>query len=150
VRKLTDADLKDEGVLLLPLKGKRGQPLKPRLYVWSDELLRAINRAKNERTKITKATKRPSAFLFLTPAPHGTPYTKDGLVRVWTRTVERAGYDPREYHFNDIRAKIASDLLDENKASKQLGHTDERTTRRVYSRKPIRVAPVIPITRAKK
>ena len=67
------------------------------------------------------------------------------------RTVERAGYDPREYHFNDIRAKVASDMIDrEEDASRQLGHTDARTTLRVYGRKPTRVAPVVSITSAKK
>jgi integrase len=151
VRTLNEADLQEQGVLLRPLKGKRGQPQKPRLYVWTDELRMAINRAKNERAKIIKATRRASEFIFVTPAPHGTPYTKDGLVRLWTRTVERAGFDPHEYHFNDIRAKVASDMIDrEEDASRQLGHTDARTTLRVYARKPTRVVPVVSITSAKK
>lgn len=149
-RGLRDEDLRDDGVLLIPLKGKRGQPQKPRIYEWIPELTAVIERAKQLRTEILRKRKQPyHPFLFLTPK--GEPYTKDALVRVWSRTVVRAGYNPHAYHLNDVRAKTGSDVYASGKeAADHLGHVDSRTTRRVYDRLPRRIAPVIPISAAKR
>jgi integrase len=146
VRKIEDRDLQAEGVLIVPLKGKRGQPGKPRIYQWTPELEAVIARAKALRAEILRAKSIDyHPFLFLTP--HAEPYSKDALVRVWTRTVMRAGYEPAHYHMNDIRAKTGSDVYAAGKeAADHLGHTDARTTRRVYDRLPRKIAPVIPIS----
>lgn len=149
-RGLRDDDILDDGVRLIPLKGKRGQPNKPRIYSWSDDLVQVIERSKQLRAEILAKTGKPrQPFLFLTP--QGEPYNKDALVRVWSRTVERAGYDSTMYHLNDIRAKTGSDVYAAgNEAADHLGHTDSRTTRRVYDRLPRKIAPVVPISSGKR
>ena len=100
-RGLREQDILEEGVLLTPLKGKRGQPNKPRVYTWTDELRAVIDRAKRLRA--------------------------------------------------EILAKTGSDVYASGgEAADHLGHTDSRTTRRVYDRLPRRIAPVIPIRSQKK
>jgi integrase len=149
-RGLRDDDILDNGVRLIPLKSKRGQPNKPRIYSWSDDLVQVIARSKQLRAEIlTKTGKPDQPFLFLTP--QGEPYNKDALVRVWSRTVERAGYDSTMFHLNDIRAKTGSDVYAAgNEAVDHLDHTDSRATRRVYDRLPRKIAPVVPISSGKR
>jgi hypothetical protein len=55
--------------------------------------------------------------------------------------LERGLIDER-FDYNDIRAKSATDDVDELVASTRLGYTTTATTQRVYIRRPRRAKPL--------
>jgi len=127
---LTLTNLTDEGILI-----QTSKTAKSLLIEWSDELTKAVNKAKRIEPRVRSA---------LICTRQGKPYTGDGFDTVWQRTMERAlksGALPERFRFNDLRAKSASDDT-LAAATERLGHYDMRTTQRFYRRKPARVRPL--------
>lgn len=125
-------DVLEEG-LRCRLPGKKTKPL---LFEWTPELRSVVALAQSLEPRVRRA---------LLCTHEGTAYTEDGFQSNWGRlmdtALERALIDER-FHFNDIRAKSATDDVDELVASARLGHTTPATTRRIYIRRPRRAKPL--------
>lgn len=67
--------------------------------------------------------------------------TESGFTTAWQRLMSSVTKE-RRWQFRDLRAKSATDQDDEQQASSRLGHTSVGITRRVYIRKPRKVAPL--------
>jgi integrase len=69
------------------------------------------------------------------------PYTTSGFQSLWQRTVKKSGVP--DIHFHDLRARAITDAENRRSDGADLaGHTDPRTTRRIYRRGSVRVSPV--------
>jgi integrase len=69
----------------------------------------------------------------------GTRYTRDGFQSTWQRTLKRAidqKFIGEPFTFHDIRAKSLSDTESLEDARVRAGHTDAKTTQRIYRRLP--------------
>lgn len=137
---ITLADIRDDGLRIVSNKTKRGATPKETVYGWTDELRAVVNRAVEVRSKRRGSGTVESIHLFLTN--RGRPFGKSALDSQWERALERAGIERAAFHFHDIRAKSATESGDDLDAMKRLGHTDMRTTRKVYRRRPDAVAPL--------
>lgn len=80
---------------------------------------------------------------------HGKAVSETGFNSMWQWAARAAGFGKHEFHFHDIKAKSVSDSPDEIDAMNRGGHTDLRTTRRVYRRKPIEVIPLPAVSKEK-
>lgn len=79
--------------------------------------------------------------LYVLHTRKGQPYTISGFQSMWQRTVARSGVP--DVHFHDLRARAVTDAENRRGDGANLaGHTDARTTRRIYLRGPRRVRPV--------
>jgi integrase len=137
---ITLADIRDDGLRVVHNKGRRGQPPSETIYEWAPELRAVIDRALEIRAKRRGGGTVQSIYLFLTT--WGGKFSKSGLDSQWERAIVKAGIERDAFHFHDIRAKNASTGESDLDAMKRLGHTDMRTTRKVYRRKPDKVTPL--------
>lgn len=134
-------DVLDDG-LQCRLPGKKTKPL---LFEWTPELRSVVALAQSLEPRVRRA---------LLCTQEGTAYTEDGFQSNWGHLMERATATEdsdgkpitpvlaERFHFNDIRAKSATDDVDELVASTRLGHTTPATTRRIYIRRPRRAKPL--------
>jgi integrase len=134
--RLRIADCREDGIHVTTSKTN-----KPVIYLWSDDLRKAVDEAK---------TVRPvhiSPFLFCTRRGIGYVNDKDktsGWKSMWRRFMDRVIEETKvTEHFteHDLRAKCASDATTLEHARALLAHTDDRTTKRIYRRKPEKVRP---------
>lgn len=72
----------------------------------------------------------------------GEAWTKSGFDSAWERCLEKAGIERGTFHFHDLRGKAGTDSATLAEAQQLLGHTDSKTTNRVYRRKE---APITPL-----
>lgn len=134
--RLRVADCKDDGIHVTTSKTN-----KPVIYEWSDELRSAITEAKAVRPV------HISPFVFCTR--RGVSYVNDkdktsGWKSIWRRFMDRVIEETKvTEHFteHDLRAKCASDATTLEHARALLAHTDDRTTKRIYRRKPEKIRP---------
>lgn len=138
------ADITNEGLRFTMNKKKRGAPVRRQLVRWTDELRAVIARALELRKEVRGGQKEiadlATAPLFLNRL--GKRVSVSGFNSMWQRAARAAGFKAHEFHFHDLRAKSASDAPSEAIAQDMLGHTDPRTTRTVYRRKPIEITPL--------
>lgn len=149
--KATLACITGDGLLLPINKRKKTEAQRYQLIRWTDELREVINRWLVLRKKVRGGQKEvedlASAPLFLNR--HGKAVSETGLNSMWQRTARAAGFGKHEFHFHDIKAKSVSDSPEEIDARNRGGHTDLRTTHRVYGRKPIEVIPLPAVSKKK-
>lgn len=129
IRALERRHLTEDGIAF-----RRGKTGAEQLIEWS-EALRALIRA--------VFAERPQLRQALICNRRGRPYSANGFQSQWQRVMRRAkkaGLAP--FHFHDLRAKSASDALDDQSAADRLGHADPALTRRVYRRLPRRAEPL--------
>lgn len=132
VLRLDLEDVQEDGLRSL----RPGKTTKPMLFEWTPELRSVVALAQSLEPRVRRA---------LLCTQDGTRYTEDGFQTNWGRLMDRAlerGLIAERFHFNDIRAKSATDDLDELVASTRLGHTTTSTTQRVYIRRPRRAKPL--------
>lgn len=142
---ITLADEREEGLLVTANKTKRGSIPKKTLYQWSHDLRAVIDRAKELRKRRRGSRRVESIHLF--PTRKGEQYTKNALDSLWARALERADISRASFHFHDIKAKTVTESADLVEAMKRAAHSDIRTTRRVYDRKPDVVTPLPSVSR---
>ena len=122
IRLLRKDQLQEDGIFLRTSKVGKKQ-----LWVWTPELRAIVESAKGLR-----GNKVSSLWVF--PSRNGTPYTIDGFQSNWARIRSKAGL--KGMHFHDIRSFAGDEAeaagLD---ASKFLGHSDPKVTRRHYLRR---------------
>lgn len=142
--KLNLGDVREDGLLLTLNKKKRGAPTRRQLVKWSPDLRKVIDDWLAVRATIRgggrKVVDLDTAPLFINRK--GQRVTITGYNSMWQRAARAAGFMAHEFHGHDIRAKSASDADSEDLAQDMLGHTDRRTTRTVYRRKPTEVTPI--------
>ena len=152
---LTRSSLTDEGIYVVPRKTRKKHPRtgkeiqsKPMLFVWTQELLDIVARI----TALKKGRAVTSVYLFATR--EGQCYydvdksRAHGFDAIWKRYMAKAkrlaeGQGRVLEHFteHDIRAKNASDEVNEGEAQQRLGHATVKATK-IYRRKVQRVAPL--------
>jgi integrase len=132
--RLTRGDLMDDGILIRPEKTEQSSG-KVILIEWSDDLRAAITAAKKLRPQVRQ---------HVIANMQGKPYTPTGFGSIWRTLMLKALKETElqeSFRFNDLRAKSASDDTLEA-ATERLGHTDIRTTKEFYRRRPARVKPL--------
>lgn len=132
IRKLERRHITDEGI-----RFERGKNDKLQLIEWNDELRLTVQAILRERPQLRRV---------LICNRKGQAYTRNGFQSQWQRTMRKAvkaGLQER-FNFHDLRAKSASDEVDDQTAADRLGHGDVRLTRKVYRRLPRR-APALSI-----
>jgi integrase len=90
----------------------------------------------------------PRVRRFIFCSRKGIRYTRDGFQSTWQRCMRRAldrGLISEPFTYHDIRAKSLSDTENLEDARVRAGHTDARTTDRIYRRLPT-VATVLDIS----
>jgi integrase len=81
----------------------------------------------------------PRVRRFIFCSRKGTRYTRDGFQSSWQRTLKRALKKKligEAFHYHDIRAKSLSDAATLEEARVRAGHSDAKTTDRIYRRLP--------------
>lgn len=132
LRLTVDAVLPDG---LLVRTSKTGKPL---LFLWSPDLVGAVDRAKGLRRRVTAI-----GAAALIPNRDGRAYTVDGFESVWRAIMDRyAAQGGQRFGLHDLRAKSGSDAETAAAAAERLGHTDPAVTARHYRRAPARVHPL--------
>jgi len=121
-----------EGLLVEQLKGRNRKPVKV-LVAWAPQLAVAIGRAKS----LWRPKNCP--YLFVSRRTR-QPYTDSGfnaLVQRIQRAWAAAGN--ARFHFHDMRAKGATDLLDQGVDAKNTtGHANDAIVHAVYDRRAMR------------
>lgn len=139
ILRLRLSDCRDDGIHVNTNKNK-----KPVIYTWEPALREAVEMAKSCRPLDI------APWLFCTR--DGKCYLNEekgeasGWKSMWQRFFKRVLAETKiTQHFteHDLRAKVASDAETLAHARALLAHVDERTTRRVYRRKPERVRPLV-------
>lgn len=132
ILKIKLSDITDEGIFIQ--QGKTGKKL---LLEWSDELRNCVDKIKKlPRSNIYSFT------LFCNSK--GQPLVYEAFSTLWLKVMKRAladGIIKERFTFHDLRGKSASDLQNRAHASALLGHSDQRTTQRIYIRTPEKVRP---------
>lgn len=137
--RLQERDLRDDGIHNLRHKTKAKQVV----YTWTPALRDAVALAKASRPVDI------SPFLFC--ARDGAGYVDEATGRssgwksMWQRFMARVLAETKvetPFTEHDLRAKVGSDADSLAHASELLAHADIRTTKRVYRRKPTKVAPM--------
>lgn len=121
--------LKDDGIHLIANKTGKKQ-----IFTWTKDLKKVVSDLKKMR-KTTSVT-------HLISTGRGQPYTSEGFKTMWQRTMNNAlktGVISERFTFRDLRPKAASDHED---GTKLLAHTDAKTTKKYYLRKPTKVTPL--------
>lgn len=138
--KVTDA--KEDGIHVTPRKTSTSSG-KSIIIEWSPALRKAYEKLLKSRpvhiSPYWVCTRRGQSYYNPESAHAGS-----GWRSIWRRHMKRALEEtPLQEHFteHDIRAKTASDMDEVRDAQKLLGHTSEKTTNRVYRRKPEVVKP---------
>ena len=122
------SDLQDDGVHITTNKTATKQ-----IFRWSPALKLAASRAKKLR-KVTSS-------IYLICNSKGKPYTSSGFKSMWQKAMNKALLNDviqERFTFRDLRPKAASDHQD---GTKLLAHTDVKTTKKYYLRKPAEVTP---------
>ena len=127
------SDITEDGIILNRSKGGKAS-----LYKWNDGLREAVRLIRADQGKVE------GMYLFTTR--NGKPYISadgktSGFNSVWQRFMKKvvdSGIERFTEH--DLRAKVASDV-DLERAQELLGHTNSRTTERVYRRKIQEIKP---------
>lgn len=140
--RLTMSDLRDDGIHVTPGKTEESTG-KTLIYMWSDELRKAVDTAKAARPV------QLSPFLFCNRSGEGY-FDEDtgragGWDSMWRGFVARVLEETDvKKHFteHDLRAKCASDAATLEHAQQLLAHADKRTTERIYRRKAEQVQPL--------
>jgi len=85
------------------------------------------------------ARRLPVGNLFLNR--HGRPWSRSGLKSMFRRQMDKfIARGGERFNEHDIRAYVVGELEDDFKrASMMLGHSDDRTARRIYHRKAVEV-----------
>jgi len=125
------SQIKDDGIHAYISKSKKTQ-----IFAWTDALELAV--------KNIKKLDRPVKGFYLFITKKGQPYTGSGFASIWQRKMRAAleeGIITDRFREHDLRAKTASDTNLQH-ASDLLAHGDEKTTERVYMRKPKNVTPL--------
>lgn len=152
---IREASLTEEGIYVVPRKTRKLHPrtgkeiqAKPMLFLWTQELREVLARIH----RLKKGRAIGSVFLFATR--DGQCYydmersRSDGFDAIWKRCMakakaeaERQGRTLEHFTEHDIRAKNASDELNEGNAQQRLGHATVKATK-AYRRKVQKVAPL--------
>ena len=122
------ARVSDDGILFIQKKGKGASKV---LVEWTDRLAECVERC--------KALPREINGLYLICNRKGQPYTDSGFKAMWNR-LQIAWHESgnERFHFHDIRAKSASDLLEAGrKATDITGHKSEDMLQKVYDRRKV-------------
>ena len=150
---IREASLIDEGIYVVPRKTSKLHPrtgkeiqAKPMLFLWTQELREVVTRIRG----LKKGRAIGSVFLFATRG--GQCYydversRSDGFDSIWKRYMAKAKIEAEKQgrpleHFteHDIRAKNASDEVNEVDAQQRLGHATVKATK-TYRRKVQKVA----------
>lgn len=133
---ITMSDIQDDGLHIKT--SKTGQAL---IFKWSDELKKAVEHAKECRPV------HISPYLFCTK--HGEAYINEmgqysGFNSIWRRFMKRVLKETKvtnRFTDHDIRAKVASDAENLERAKEILAHADAKTTQRSYRRRPVIITP---------
>ena len=120
----------DEGVTYLPVKGRRGAPVKAMLVTWSTEL--------REVWKAAAGSRIGAQPLF--PTRNGTAYSRTSFQSTWQRWKKKIGIEDLTWH--DIRRKTGSDSVSDAEATERLNHSDGAVTRKHYRAKPRSTSPI--------
>lgn len=80
--------------------------------------------------------------IFVIHTGRGQAYTQSGFQSLWQATVKKSGVE--DVHFHDLKARAVTDSERKRPGSGAdlAGHVDPKTTRRVYRRGAVKVAPV--------
>lgn len=124
-------DLTDEGIAYA--QGKTGARL---VVQWTPELREAVNDATRAFRRFGRAWLFESRQTRKKPAG---PYTVSGLRANFRRALAKAGLPHMTLH--DLRRKAGSDV-DDAHATRLLGHSDAKVTKRHYRARAERVKPV--------
>jgi len=122
------SNLKNDGIHVTTNKSRKKLIIK-----WTPDLKVAIKQAKSLR-KVTSST-------YLICNQKGKAYTSSGFKSMWQKTMNKALKDnviQERFTFRDLRPKAASDHDD---GTKLLAHSDSKTTKKYYLRKPAEVVP---------
>lgn len=136
---MTVSDLKEDGIHVTPSKTKHSSG-KKLIYTWTPELRHVIDEIKSIRPAI-------SPYLFCNK--FGACYVEeDGTAgdwnNLWQNFMNRAMKETKlteRFTEHDMRAKVGSDAESLERATALMAHTDTRMTKRVYRRKPEKIAP---------
>lgn len=140
--RLREENIKDDGIhnnrhKVFKRTGKRT------IYEWTPELREAVALVRETRPLDN------SPWLFCTRRGNGYINEKtgdaQGWASIWQRFMDRVLKETKvkeRFTDRDIRAKAGSDAESLEHARALLAHSDSRTTKRVYRRKPERVKPV--------
>ena len=126
--KLRRSAITDTGV-----EFKQGKTRKKLLVQWTPGFKQAIEFA-------LALPKEGVSSTFVITQPNGQPYSESGFQTAWQRHIRQCHKDGvvvERFTFHDIRAKAGTDGPDEH----LLGHSDSRLMRKIYRRKPEKVAP---------
>ena len=135
--RIKETDLQEDGIHVEVSKTSRRT-----IYDWSEELRDVIDEIKTVRVVDI------SPYLFCTK--QGRCYVNEhtgrteGWDSMWQRFMKRILEETEvteRFSEHDLRAKCASDAENLQHAQKLLSHTDSRTTKQIYMRKPDRVKP---------
>lgn len=131
--RLTLHSIKENGLFVPTSKnGKR------MLFLWSDELLNAV--------EAVRAIKRPIHSIFLFNSNRGTQLSESGFKTAWSRAMNaaiKAKALTERFAENDLRAKVATDAHDQGQdATALLGHSSNAVTQRHYIRGTRKVKPL--------
>lgn len=144
ILKLTLADMTEKGLMVTLNKRKRTEAVRRQLIRWNDDLRAVIARTLELRSKVRGGQKKvddlDTAPLFLNRL--GKAFSETGFNSAWQRAARAAGFRKDELHFHDLKAKAVSDSPNLDDAMDRGGHTDPRTTRRIYRRKPTEIIPL--------
>uniref|UniRef100_E6PP45 Phage integrase n=1 Tax=mine drainage metagenome TaxID=410659 RepID=E6PP45_9ZZZZ len=138
--RLTMTDFQEDGIHVQP--SKTANTTGKRLIIeWSAELRAAIEMAKATRPVLSPhlfCNRRGESYVDESGHAHGWD-------SMWQRFMERILSETKvktKFTEHDLRAKCASDAETLAHARQLLAHADERTTMRVYRRRPERVKPL--------
>jgi integrase len=152
---LTRSSLTEEGIYVVPRKTRKRHPRtgkeiqsKPMLFVWTAELQDVVARI----TALKKGRAVKSVFLFATRAGQcyydidksradGFDAIRKRYMAMAKRQAEAQGQVLEHFTEHDIRAKNASDEINEAEAQQRLGHATVKATK-IYRRKIQRVTPL--------
>ena len=148
---LADVDGNGPGVWFTLNKRKRDAKQKRKLAPWTDDLRSVIARALEIRSKVRGGQREvkdlDTAPLFL--SRKGKAWGTSAFNTDWQRSRRVAGFGKHTFHFHDIKAKALSDSPDLMNAMERGDHTEIRTTKTVYRRKPASVTPLPAVSRKK-
>ncbi len=139
--RLKEADIQEDGIHVTPNKTKNSTG-KSIIYEWSDDLRLAVEKV--------RSTRPPDISKWLFCDRFGKCYINEetgkaeGWSSIWQRFMERVLAETKvkdRFTEHDLRAKVASDAVDVERARELLSHSDSKITERVYRRKAIIIKP---------
>lgn len=140
--RLQESDIKDDGIHNMRHKTAK-KVGKTTIYTWTPALKQSVDMAREARTTPL------SPWLFCNR--EGLGYVNEetgkqaGWKSMWQRFMERVIKETKvtePFTEHDLRAKVGSDAETLLHANELLAHADIRTTKRIYRRKAVKVAPM--------